>query len=381
MRKFYLLSVALLTLAGCQFNSSQQIEEEPLEIPALEEVMGYQVKEVVSGLEVPWDMAFTSENRILITERPGRLREVVDGVLNPTPIRVFREVSSISEEGLMSITLDPNYAENKWIYLSLAYQKGEEIKVKVVRFVDAGDHLESEKTIIEDLPAAKFHAGSRVRFGPDGKLYITVGDGLNKDEAQNLDSLAGKILRLNADGSIPSDNPFPGSRIWSYGHRNSQGIAWHPETGEMYETEHGPSIIDGPPGGDEVNHIVAGANYGWPIVSHDQSEEGMIPPIIQFTPAEPPASLMIYSGEVFPAFKNQLFFGSLKGEGLMQIQIDTDDPDLVLQAEKLPGIDVGRIRNVIQGPDGFIYFSNSNQDGRGKPSDTDDRIFRIIPKN
>lgn len=348
------------------------------DLPEEAKPVAYKVEEFASGLEIPWSMAFTSPERMLVTERPGRLRIIENGKLKEEPLHVFPEASTTGEEGLMSIALDPNYVRNKWIYVSLAYQKGDAMKVKVLRFVDKKDHLEEESVIIDDLPAAKYHAGCRLKFGPDNELYITVGDALERQKAQDLSVLNGKILRINTDGSRPLDNPMQGL-IFSYGHRNPQGLAWHPETGQMYETEHGPSIFDGPEGGDEVNRILGGGNYGWPLVSHDGVREGTIPPIIQFTPAEPPGSLMIYSGAVFPQFKYNLFFGSLGGEGLMRLVLDPKDPDKIIFHEKLPEVKFGRIRDVIEGPDGYIYFSTSNRDGRGKPAPTDDRIFRIRP--
>lgn len=339
----------------------------------------YHVESYAGELEVPWDMVFTSPDRMLVTERPGRLRVVENGVLLNEPLYVFEEVSSTGEEGLMSVVKDPDYESNKWLYFSMAYPRSGALKVKVVRMTDEGNRLSDETVILDDLPAARFHAGCRLAFGPDGKLYVTVGDALDRQEAQNLDSLAGKILRVNKNGSTPEDNPF-NNLIWSYGHRNPQGIDWT-EKGEMYATEHGPSGFDGPRGGDELNHILKGGNYGWPLVSHDETREGTIPPLIQFTPAEPPGSLLIYSGKTLPQFKGNLFFGSLGGEGLMRIVIDESEPGRVVGHQKMEKIDYGRIRNVMEGSDGFIYFSTSNRDGRGNPAQNDDRILRIRPAN
>jgi len=351
----------------------------PSETSAPESVP-YIVEEMVHGLEVPWSIAFTAPNRILVTERPGRLRVIFDGVLQEKPLQIFSEVVTGGEEGLMGLALDPDYAENKLLYLSLAYEQGGKMYVEVLRFRDADDHLEDRTLLIDHIPAAQFHAGSRIAFGPDDKLYITTGDATERNFAQDLKSLAGKILRLNPDGSIPAGNPFPESPVWSYGHRNPQGISWHPETGELYETEHGPSVFDGPAGGDEVNHITKGANYGWPLVSHEKKKEGTVAPLLVFTPAEAPSSLLIYSGKVLPQFQNDLFFGALVGEGLMRLKLDPQNPDKISAFEKLKEVQLGRIRAVTEGPDGFIYFSTSNRDGRGKPQANDDRIFRIRPR-
>ena len=341
-----------------------------------EEPLGLAIEEVARGLEVPWSIVFTSPTRMLVTERPGRIRVIEDGVLLEEPLHTFEEVISDAEEGLMSLALHPQYASNKYVYASLAYNTERGIWVKVVRFRDDGDGISSMTTILDAIPAAKYHAGSRLKFGPEGKLYITTGDATDKEIAQDLESLGGKILRVNDDGSIPSDNPFPNSRVWSYGHRNPQGIAWNSK-GDLYETEHGPSTFDGPPGGDEVNRIHAGMNYGWPLVSHTESVEGAVDPLLVFTPAEAPASALIYSGKVFPQFKDNLFFGALIGEGLMRVVID--DAGFVTRYEKMAEVDLGRIREVTEGPDGMIYFSTSNKDGRGSPAVSDDRIFRISP--
>jgi len=348
--------------------------------------VSYRIEEVVTGLKVPWSIVFTSPDRMLVAERDGTIRVVNNGSLVTAPLHTFSEVSVGGEEGLMSLALHPEYVNNKFIYASLAYEAGENMYVKVVRFKDEGDRLTEQKVIIDKIPGARFHAGSRIAFGPDRKLYITTGDATDKNLAQRMNSLAGKLLRLNDDGTVPADNPFvngvAGARaeLWSIGHRNSQGIAWHSVTGELYSTEHGPSVFDGPAGGDEVNRIVKGGNYGWPLVSHDKTREGTVSPLVTYTPAEAPGSAMIYSGDVFPQFKNNLFFGALKGEGLMRIVLDENNPDVVVSYEKLPEVRYGRIREVTQGPDGFIYFTTSNRDGRGNPAAADDRIFRLVPE-
>ncbi len=336
------------------------------------------VEAVASGLDTPWDLVFTSPERILVTERPGQIRVVEQGELHEKPLHVFNEVIEKGEDGLMSLALDPEYPNNHFLYVAMAYATNEQLWVKVVRFVDAGTALESPMVIIDRIPAAQFHAGCRIAFGPDGKLYISTGDAASKELAQDTRSLAGKILRLNKDGTIPTDNPMQGNAVWSFGHRNPQGLAWHPDTGALYETEHGPSVFDGPAGGDEVNLIRSGGNYGWPVVSHEKSRPGMISPLLVLTPAEAPASLMIYSGRVFPEWRGNLFFGALKGEGLMRIRLDTENPETIAAYGKLREVSsLGRIRAVVEGPDGNIYFTTSNRDGRGNPAPLDDRIFRI----
>lgn len=359
----------------------QIIEESMAEEPR--ESVDFRVEEFARGLIVPWSIVFTSPDRMLVSERPGRIRVIENGTLRVEPLHTFSQVSSVAEEGLMSLALHPQYSSNRYVYAVYAYASGDDLFDRVVRFRDLpaqagnGDSISDLTTILESIPAARYHAGSRLSFGPDGKLYISTGDATDRNLAQDLDSLAGKILRVNDDGSIPSDNPFPGSSVWSYGHRNPQGLAWD-AAGALYSTEHGPSTFDGPPGGDEVNRIEKGANYGWPLVSHDETREGTIAPLVQFTPAEAPGSALVYSGKLFPQFQGDLFFGALIGEGLMRVSFG--EGGAVASFEKLAEVDLGRIREVTEGPDGAIYFSTSNRDGRGTPAAGDDRIFRIVPQ-
>ena len=316
---------------------------------------------------------------MIFTERPGRVRVYENGNLRQKPLFVVPDVEPSGESGLMSVVLHPDFANNHFLYLSYAYG-GNGVRVRVVRYRESADGLVERKVIIENIPAAQFHAGCRLRFGPDGKLYITTGDATQRDLAQKLDSLAGKTLRLNDDGSVPSDNPFVNQQnarpeIWSYGHRNSQGLDFQPGSNLMFQTEHGPSGFDGPQGGDEVNIVERGKNYGWPLIHHKDSREGLESPILEYTPACAPASGMFYRGSAFPAFKGNFLFGCLRGEGVIRVALDGRRPI----GQELLVTKYGRIRDVAEGPDGFIYFSTSNRDGRGKPTSDDDRILRLVP--
>lgn len=343
--------------------------------------VSYAIETVATGLVVPWSFVWTSPSRMLVTERSGQVRVIEDGKLLTDPIYTFDDVARFGEAGLLSVALDPNYASNSHVYFSLTRQTKNGNELQVVRLTEEDGSLKNPIIIISGIPAAQYHDGSALAFGPDGKLYLTTGDATDKNTPQNLDSIAGKTLRLNSDGSVPDDNPFPNSLVYSYGHRNSQGIDWHSVTGELYASEHGPSVIDGPTGGDEVNRIVAGENYGWPLVSHEQTLDGAKDPLVVFTPAEAPASMLVYSGKVFPQFTNNLFFGALRGEGIVRLVLDSSNPDKVVQTEKLSGVEFGRIRFVAEGPDGYIYFSTSNRDGRGEPASGDDQIMRLVPIN
>jgi glucose/arabinose dehydrogenase len=339
---------------------------------------GWDVEVVAEGLEVPWSIVFTSPDRMLVSERKGAIRAIQDGILEPQPIYTFEDITSQDEAGLMGLALDPAYDANGLVYACYATRDGSTPVNRIVRLRDEGEALALDAILLDGIPSARFHAGCRIRFGPDGKLYLTSGDALDGPAAQDLGSLAGKILRMNPDGSVPEDNPFPGSLVYSYGHRNPQGLDWHPETGGLYATEHGPSGFDGAPGGDEINLITAGGNYGWPLVSHDRTLEGTLPPLIQFTPAEAPGSGMFYTAGRLPMFTGSYFFGALRGEGLVQVVFDAADPSRVLAVEKVV-TGVGRVRDVAQGPDGLLYFSTSNRDGRGRPQPGDDHIYRLVP--
>lgn len=372
-------SIILILLCSCCFACSNREREEPKSQKTLIQNTSndYKVEVVANGLYVPWSIVFTDSSRILVTERSGTLRVINNGVLIEKPLYDFGDVVSKGEGGLMGLALDPDYASNNFIYVSYTYEKNDDAFVKVVRFKDNGDLITGEKIIIEGIPTGRNHAGCRLRFGPDGKLFVTTGDATDRERAQELDRLEGKILRLNNDGSIPDNNPIPGSPIWSYGHRNPQGIDWYPGTDILFSTEHGPSGFDGPGGGDEVNIIFKGRNYGWPVVHHDEHKDGMEDPVLVFTPAVAPASGMFYKSGKIAYFKNNFLFGCLRGEGIMRVVVDENNPTRIISHEKLADIDFGRIREVVEAPDGSIYFSTSNRDGRGSVREGDDKIYRI----
>ncbi|MBI2051433.1 PQQ-dependent sugar dehydrogenase [Candidatus Roizmanbacteria bacterium] len=372
---FLFLLLAILTIILFRNFLSPVIVKKPQPETELsnETKTDYHVEVFVQDLYVPWSMAFTSKDRMLVTERNGNIRVIENGVLNPSPLATFPEVSATVEEGLMGLAIDPDYEKNKYLYVCLAYPRGDKLVDKVVLLKDEGKKASVQKTIIDNIPSAQFHAGCRIKFGPDAKLYITTGDATERDLAQDKSSLAGKILRIEKDGSIPKDNPFPNSPIWSLGHRNPQGIAWQPDTNLLFETEHGPT------GGDEINIIKKGKNYGWPIVSHERTKPEFVSPKLVFTPAVAPASALFYKSGKIPQFKNNFFFGGLRGEGVFRVVISDTNREKIVSNEKLKDIAVGRVRDIIEGPDGTIYFATSNRDGRGDPRRNDDKILRISP--
>lgn len=342
----------------------------------------FRVEAVAENLEVPWSIVFAPDDRIFVTERPGRVRVIENGRLKPEPLFKVPDVEPTGESGLMGLALHPQFASNHLLYLSYAYRGNGEQLVRVVRYRETGTTLTEPKVIIENIPAAPNHAGCRLHFGPDQKLYISTGDGTVWERAQQLDSLAGKILRLNDDGSVPQDNPFVGRagarpEIWAYGSRNSQGFDWQPGSNLMFETEHGPSGFEGlGQGGDEFNLVERGANLGWPTIHHRQTREGMVSPLLEYSPACAPASGMFYRGSAFAQFRGNFFFGCLRGARIIRVVLN--GRQVVGQENLLEG-EFGRIRDIAEGPEGAIYFSTSNRDGRGSPATNDDRILRLVP--
>lgn len=344
-----------------------------------EDGIQFKVEVVLANLQIPWSLVFGPNGDLYFTERPGRLQVLRVGAKTPTLVERLDEVVHRGEGGLMGLALHPNFATDSLLYLSYTYDAREGLANRVVRYRLRGGKLTQRILIVDEIPGARFHNGCRLRFGPDGKLYITTGDATEGQIAQDRKSLGGKILRVNDDGSIPSDNPFRSSAIYAYGFRNPQGIDWQPRSALLFETEHGPSGFDGPGGGDEVNIVEAGKNYGWPVIHHRQTREGMVSPLLEYTPALAPGSGTFYKGELFPKLKENYLFGALRGQHIQRIVLDSKDTRKVVRTERLLEDDFRRIRDVVEAPDGTIYFSTSNRDGRARPFDADDRILRLVP--
>ncbi len=339
----------------------------------------YKVDVVATNLDVPWSLAFQG-NDLYFTERKGNVKVLKKGGRNSIIVTGVPKVRSIGEGGLMGLAFHPDFSRNHFVYLSFTYESSEgSIRNKVVRYMLTKDSLRYDSTIIEELPGGSIHNGCRIRFGPDKKLYVTTGDGAQKEIAQSMSSLGGKILRMNDDGSIPSDNPIRNSLVYSLGHRNPQGLDWDPVTGNLFESEHGPSGFDGPGGGDEINIIAGGKNYGWPAIHHQQKKEGMESPLLEFTPAIAPSGASFSSSRIMRGFFGDFFVATLRGRHLLRVRLADDRRTSVKSAERMFEEMYGRIRDVITGPDGYLYFCTSNKDGRGDPSSDDDRILRIVP--
>lgn len=319
------------------------------------------VEIVATGLEVPWALAFAPDGRLFVTERPGRLRLVKDGRLESEPLVVL-PVAAVGEGGLMGLALDPAFEETGHLYVCYTAEKGGRLINRLVRLNLRGSRAGDERVLVDDIPGAWIHDGCRVKVGPDGRLYVTTGDASEPRLAQQRDALAGKILRLNRDGSVPDDNPFPGSLVFSLGHRNPQGLAWDP-AGRLLAAEHGPT------GHDEINHILPGRNYGWPEVRGRDGDPRYVDPLLE-------SGLDTWAPSGIAFLGGDLFVAGLRGQRLLRVTPAPDLRSAVRVVALLAGA-YGRLRDVVVGPDGALYVTTSNRDGRGRPVPEDDRILRV----
>jgi glucose/arabinose dehydrogenase len=333
---------------------------------------------LTQGLEHPWGLAFLPDGRMLVTERPGRLRIVgKDGKLDPRAVAGVPPVGELGQGGLLDVALHPDFRANGLIYLSYTGEGpgGYSTEVARARLVegDGPARLEDVKVIFGQEPKSRGgrHFGSRLVFDRQGLLYVTLGDRGDQDRAQKLDDLAGKIVRITDDGGVPDDNPFTGKagarpENFSLGNRNVQGAALHPKTGVLWAHEHGPQ------GGDEVNVIRAGTNYGWPVITYGVNygigtkigegteKPGMAQPVWKWVPSIAPSGMAFYDGDAFPKWRGNLFVGALKDEMLVRLELDGDR---VVNEERMLRGKIGRIRDVRMGPDGFLYLLTDAPDG------------------
>jgi glucose/arabinose dehydrogenase len=316
---------------------------------------------IAEDLKIPWELVFLPNGEMLVTERAGKLIKIGK---ERRLISQIEGVEHAGEGGLLGLALHPEFDKNKWIYLYFTSKTESGLVNRVERYKLENDRITDKKVILQGIAGARFHDGGRMEFGPDGYLYITTGDAGNKPAAQDTSSLNGKILRIKDDGTIPDDNPF-GNAVYSYGHRNPQGMAWD-EKGRLWITEHGPSGIN--TGFDEINLIEKGNNYGWPELIGNKQREGMTSPIIQSGAEDTWAP----AGMVY--FKGSFFFAGLRGESVYEAKLIGSEK-LILTAHFRKVF--GRIRVVVLGPDNNLYLATSNTDGRGDERKRDDKIIRI----
>lgn len=318
------------------------------------------IEVIARDLQIPWEIVFLPDGSFLITERVGNLVRIDS---NSEERISVSGVEHRGEGGLLGMDLHPDFENNSYIYLYMTTVEGGGLSNRVERYTfDLENNSLNNKTeIISDIPGAIYHDGGRISFGPDGLLYIATGDAGVENSAQNKNSLAGKILRINMDGSIPEDNPF-GNEVYSYGHRNVQGLTWD-EEGRLWATEHGRSGILS--GFDELNLIERGANYGWPIIQGDESREGMKTPVVHS------GSNTTWAPSGAAYFRGSIFFAGLRGEALYEYK--TEKNILTEHINK----EYGRLRQIIVGPDNNFYILTNNTDGRGNPEDGDDKIIKL----
>ena len=339
------------------------------------------VETLVSGLDTPWDLAWGPDGSIWVTERPGTISRVDTSTGEITRVGHL-EVVEVSESGLMGMAFHPDFANQPYLYVAHSYGTGRNIRNRLVRMRFDGTMLGDPEILLDNIPGNRNHNGSRLAIGPDSLLYMTTGDAGRATRAQDLASVAGKVLRLTLAGRPAPGNPF-GTLVYSYGHRNPQGIVFHPETGELYIAEHGPRD------NDEVNRVRKGGNYGWPDVhgfcdGDTRGEEAfcrsnnVLEPVTAWTPTVGVSGADFYNADLMPGWKGSLLVTSLRGAALFRLTLSADGSEALDQETLLRG-EFGRLRDVLVGPRGEIYLATSNRDGRGRPAPNDDRILRVLP--
>jgi glucose/arabinose dehydrogenase len=351
-------------LFGCGGGGAPSVSEDTESTP----VASLRVETVVENLDTPWEIAFAPDGRIFVTERPGAIRVIEDG--EPRE-ETYAELGAEErgEGGQLGLALDPDFEKNSTLYAYYTTETADGPENHIVRLVEEDGRAVERETLLS-APADAIHNGGRIAFGPDGKLYATLGDVSEASLAQDRDALTGKILRLNPDGSVPEDNPFEGSPIYTYGHRNPQGLAWD-DAGNLYAPEHGQSAKD------ELNWIRPGENYGWPEIEGDEDAPGLTPPVLQSGEETwaPSGAEYVESGP----WAGSVLFTGLAGESLHRVELDPEDPGRMVEHREYLEGEYGRLRTVEQGPDGALYLITSNRDGRGDPAPVDDRLLKVTP--
>ncbi|WP_293310054.1 PQQ-dependent sugar dehydrogenase [Pedobacter sp. UBA5917] len=360
MKKILLCFFVVMIATTCK--KTDDGNEDPGTLPDVE----LKAKVVVSGLNLPWDMVYGPDNFIWFTEKAGKISRLNPSTGQITPLLTISEVRTNGEGGLLGMALHPDFTSNPYVYVVYGY--GNTYRAKVVRYTYGGGNLGSPLVLLDQIPAASIHNGSRLLIS-GGKLFISTGDASDTANPQNVNSLAGKILRINLDGSIPADNPYPNNPVWSLGHRNAQGLV---QVGnKIFSSEHGPDSDD------EINIIEKGRNYGWPNIKGFCNESGeqsfcsannVMEPLINWTPTIAPSGLAYYNNNYIPQFKNSLLLAVLKGTKLMQLKLD-ETQSKITGTKDFYVSTYGRIRAVCQSPEGKIYICTSNG--------SDDKIVEI----
>lgn len=338
-------------------------ESPPIPPPNFQESGNKTVQILATNLEKPWALDVV-DDRIFITERIGKIRVFEYDKLLDEPLAILR-TADIFDGGLLGIVTHPNFVNNHFLYVYFTYVENDQLWNKVLRITESENKLVDTITIIDKIPGSKFSNGGVIKFGPDNKLYVGTGSDFDSHDAQDLKSLAGKILRLNDDGSIPKDNPFSNSPVFSLGHSNPRGMAWD-KSGSFYVTETGPTK------NDEINLIIAGKNYGWPE-QQCSGDDKFVDAIICYDPEIEPGGIVFYSGDKLK-IQSDMIMASMKPENLDRLKIS--DEKIEYQKSILSGL--GRIRDIAEGPDGYLYIITSNTDGKAFPDNSDDKLVRIL---
>ncbi|WP_423189874.1 PQQ-dependent sugar dehydrogenase [Alkalibacterium sp. f15] len=370
MKKFSMLGLFLVILvSGCADTNEAPVTTDPditsngqvndglgeQEEEKEPEVISDEPEIVTENLEIPWSIEKEGDT-FFLTERPGYITRIENGETIRQDVELEQELSLVPEAGLLGFVLDPEFSQNSLAYAYYTYEASNGPLNRIVTLQLGGDVWQEEDILLDKIPSGRVHHGGRLKIGPDDMLYATTGDASTPDIAQDTESLGGKILRMNRDGSIPEDNPIPDSYVYSYGHRNPQGLTWSSD-GTLYSSEHGNSA------NDEVNLIEAGQNYGWPIIEGDEEQEDMISPLFTSGNSDTwaPSGMDYYNGKIYVA--------GLRGSAVFEFDLETRE-----QREVVSGF--GRIRDVLI-EDDQLYFISNNTDGRGDPKESDDKLYRL----
>ena len=338
------------------------------------EAPGVRVADWVTGLEAPWSLVFLPDGRALVSERPGRIRLIDGGALEPRPVAEI-DVAQSGEAGLMGLALHPRYPADPYVYAMYTQDSPTGRTNRVVRLRFDGARASFDRAVVDGIPGGRNHDGGRIAFGPDGMLYVGTGETFQRELSQMPDNLGGKILRVTPEGEPAPGNPRPDSPVYSLGHRNVQGFAWHPDSGELFASEHGPAGEDGLSAHDEVNVIAKGGNYGWPLVVGAPGRNGLVDPLVSWNERTTPPSGMAF-------WRGALYVATLRSQALVRIALARSGDSWRVQAIERWFHDgdrtrYGRLRDAVVGPDGALYVLTNNRDGRGSPRAGDDRILRI----
>lgn len=356
--------VIIVSILTMKFSPSETLVPLPAPVSNLSLTNTSGVEIIAEGLQAPRSIDISKEGRIFISEKRGSIRVVDNGTLLTEPVGDIK-AENIGDAGLLGLTLHPNFTQNHLFYVYYTYSNSTGLFNKVLMLKESNNRIIDSKTILDGIPGNDYRDGGRIKFGRDGKLYVSTGDASIPELSQDLNSLAGKILRINEDGTVPQDNPFSNSAVYAYGFRNAQGLAWAPNSGALYSSDQGGA------GNDEINLISPAKNYGWPHeeCNSNGDDNRYTPPLVCFNPSlEPSGIAFAFSNKL--GYQNHLIVATLKGSHLRDIDFDSGSQNTIL-------VGYGRIIDLVESEDGSIYVLTSNTDGRALPQQGDDKILRL----